>query len=144
LAKLIEAPAHMDVLFKIREIINPMAEKITGCPILSFERSKVDWVTGEKVTFCWWLNGQPTSERQEPLLDIFDEGAVLIVYLELFGIVEDKLKLRVVGDHLIIDADQNYHKEIFLPSAVDAKSITTKFHNNLLEVRLAKVTVPTV
>jgi len=33
LAKLIEAPTHMDILLKIREIINPTAEKIIGYPI---------------------------------------------------------------------------------------------------------------
>jgi len=77
LAKLIEAPTHMDILLKIREIINPTAEKIIGYPILLFESSKVDRETGEKVTFSWWLAGQPHKERKEPLLDIFDEDADL-------------------------------------------------------------------
>ncbi len=95
LAKLIEAPTHMDVLLKIREIINPTAEKIIGYPVLSFESSKVDWETGEKVTFSWWLAGQPHRERKEPLLDIFDEDAELVVYLELVGIKKDKLRLGV-------------------------------------------------
>jgi hypothetical protein len=43
----------MDILLKIREIINPTAEKIIGYPILSFESLKVDRETGEKVTFSW-------------------------------------------------------------------------------------------
>jgi len=138
LAKLIEAHTHMDVLLKIREIINPTAEKIIGYPILSFENSKVDWETGEKVTFSWWLAGQPHKERKEPLLDIFDEDAELVVCLELLGIKEDKLRLSLANNKLIIDADKNYHKEIPLPSVVNTNSFTKRYKNNILEVRLKK------
>lgn len=138
LAKLIEAPTHMYVLFKIREIINPTAEDILGCPILSFESSKVDWVTGEKITFSWWLTGRPQKEVKEPLLDIFDEGANLIIYLELLDIKEDALKLRVVSNKLIIDAEKNYHKEISLPVMVNEKRFTKKYKNNILQIRLKK------
>jgi HSP20 family molecular chaperone IbpA len=138
LAKLLESPTHMDILLKIREIINPIAEKIIGYPILSFESSKVDWETGEKVLFSWWLAGQPHQEKEEPLLDIFDEDADLIVYLELLGIKEDKLRLSVANNKLIIDVDKNYHKEIPLPAVVNAKSFTSRYKNNILEVRLKK------
>lgn len=139
LAKLIEAPTHMDILLKIREIINPTAEEIIGYPILSFESSKIDWETGEKVTFSWWLAGQPYKEGKEPLLDIFDEDDDLAVYLELLGIKEDKLRLSVMNNKLIIDADKDYHKEIPLPAVVNAKSFTRRYKNNILEVRLKKV-----
>jgi len=141
LAKLIEAPTHMDILLKIREIINPTAEKLIGYPILSFESSKVDRETGEKVLFSWWLAGQPDQEhqeRKEPLLDIFDEDAELIVYLELLGIKEDKLQLRVENNKLIIEADKDYHREISLPVVVTTNSFTKRYKNNILEVRLNK------
>jgi len=144
LAKLIEAPTHMDILLKIREIINPTAEKIIGYPILSFESSKVDRETSEKVSFSWWLAGQPHKERKEPLLDIFDEDADLIVYLELLGIKEDKLRLSVANNKLIIDADKDYHKEIPLPAVVNTKSFTKRYKNNILEVRLKKADYKTV
>ena len=147
LAQLIEAPTHMYILLKIREIINPTAEKMIGYPILSFESSKVDRETGEKVLFSWWLTGQPDQEhqeREEPLLDIFDEDAELIVYLELLGIKEDKLRLRVANNKLIIDADKNYHKEIPIPTVVKAKSFTKRYKNNILEVRLKKADYQTV
>ena len=138
IAKLIEAPTHMDILLKIREIINPTAEKIIGYPILSFESSKVDRETGEKVLFSWWLAGQPHKEREEPLLDIFDEDADLIVYLELLDIKEDKLRLSVANNKLIIDADKDYHKEISLPVVVNTNSFIKRYKNNILEVRLKK------
>jgi len=141
LAKLIKAPTHMDVLFKIREMINPIAEKIIGYPILLFDSSKVDRETGQKVLFSWWLAGQPDQEhqeREEPLLDIFNEDAELIVYLELLGIKEDKLRLSVANNKLIIDADKDYHKEIPLPAVVNINSFTKRYKNNILEVRLNK------
>ena len=144
IAKLIEAPTHMDILLKIREIINPTAEKIIGYPILSFESSKVDRETGEKVLFSWWLVGQSHQEKEEPLLDIFDEDAELIVYLELLGIKEDKLWLSVVNNKLIIEADKDYHKEISLPVVVNSNSFTKRYKNNILEVRLKKADYPTV
>ena len=144
LAQLIESPTHMDILLKIREIINPTAEKMIGYPILSFESSKVDRETGEKVLFSWWLAGQPHKEREDPLLDIFDEDAELIVYLELLGIKEDKLRLRVANNKLIIDADKDYHQEIPLPAVVKAKSFTKRYKNNILEVRLKKADCQTV
>jgi len=147
LAQLIEAPTHMDILLRIREIINPTAEKILGYPILLFESSKVDRETGEKVLFSWWLAGQPDQEhqeREETLLDIFDEDAELIVYLELLGIKENKLRLRVTNNKLIIEADKDYHKEIPLPAVVKAKSFTKRYKNNILEVRLKKADYQTV
>ncbi|MCJ7789432.1 MAG: hypothetical protein MUP69_04485 [Candidatus Atribacteria bacterium] len=144
LAKLIEAPTHMDILLKIREIINPTAEKIIGYPILSFESSKIDRETGEKVLFSWWLASQTHQEREEPLLDIFDEDAELIVYLELLGIKEDKLRLSVANNKLIIDADKDYHKEISLPAVVNTNSFTKRYKNNILEVRLKKADYQTV
>jgi len=139
LAKLIEAPNHMDVLLKIREIINPAAEKIIGYPILSFESSRVDRETGENVTFSWWLAGQPHRERKELLPDIFDENAGIVICLELFGITEDLLRLSIDNNKLIIDADKNYHKEIYLPAGVNTDSIIYKYNNNILEVKLKKL-----
>ena len=138
LAKLIEVPVHMDVLLKIRGMINPTAEKIVGYSILSFESSKVDRETGENVTYSWWLAGQPQRERREPLLDIFEEGADLVVYLELLGIKEDELRLSVTNNQLVIDTDNNYHKGIPLPAVVNADSLTKRYNNNILEVKLKK------
>ncbi|MCG2675931.1 hypothetical protein L6304_01925, partial [bacterium] len=89
LARAIEAPTHMDVLLKIREIINPRAEKVMGNPILSFERSRMDYETGEKVLFSWWLIGREKPARKEALLDLFDEGDHLNIIMELLGVKEE-------------------------------------------------------
>jgi len=146
LAKLIEAPIHMDVLLKIREIINPTAEKIIGYPILSFESSKVDWETGEKVTFSWWILGQKEKkEEEEILLDIFDEEEYLNIIMELPGVrkIEDIL-FKLELEKMTISTSsmtRKYCKEIDLPVEVNTKDFSKSFNNNVLEVKLKKAKV---
>ena len=82
LAELIEAPNHMDVLLKIKERINPTAERIIGSWILAFEESKFDPETGKKILFSWWILGQKEKkEEKEILLDIFDERDYLNIIM---------------------------------------------------------------
>jgi HSP20 family molecular chaperone IbpA len=85
-----------------------------------------------------------SSREKGATLDIFDEDADLIVYLELLGIKEDKLRLSVANNKLIIDADKDYHKEISLPVVVNTNSFTKRYKNNILEVRLKKADYQTV
>lgn len=51
LADLIHASSDMEVLIRIREIINPKARQIIRIPLITFERSKIDPFTGEKSHF---------------------------------------------------------------------------------------------
>jgi HSP20 family molecular chaperone IbpA len=44
----------------------------------------------------------------------------------------------VENNKLIIEADKDYHKEIPLPAVVNVKSFTSRYKNNILEVRLKK------
>jgi len=44
----------------------------------------------------------------------------------------------VENNKLIIEADKDYHQEISLPAVVNAKSFTSRYKNNILEVRLKK------
>ncbi|MEW6188554.1 MAG: Hsp20/alpha crystallin family protein [Actinomycetota bacterium] len=142
LAELVSASTHMDVLLRIREVINPAAEKISGNPILSFEKSKIDPETGEKILFSWWLVGRKTHEEiKESLLDIFDEGDHLHVVMELLGVQEEDILLVVEKDKLTIFADaqdMKYHEEVFLPAEVYTEEFTKRYNNNILEVRLGK------
>ncbi|MEI6138834.1 MAG: Hsp20/alpha crystallin family protein [Mariniphaga sp.] len=139
LSNLIGAENHMDVLIRIKEVINPASESEFGFPILTFEASRVDWETGDKVTFSWWINGLPDSEIRDTLLDIFDEGNNLIIYFELPDLNQETLKLRVLGHQLFIADDIGYLKEISLPALVDKEKITSKIKNNILEVILTKL-----
>lgn len=142
LAQLVDAPSHMDILLKIRGIINPVAERVIGSPILSFEQSRVDPETGEKVLFSWWLVGRKYEERrEEALVDVFDEGNHLTVIMELSGVQEEDIRLRLEGGKLIVSVDspsKEFYEEVTLPAMVNGDGFTKRFNNNILEVRLEK------
>jgi len=119
LAQLLGASTDMEVLFRLREVINPAAERTLGQPILEFHESRVDPLTGEKVLFSWWLEfdtarlegaGQPLARRTGgALVDLFDEK-----------------------DHIMIIAQ--------LPSSIRlAKEAETAYKNGILRIRLGKL-----
>lgn len=89
LTELIGASADMEVLHRLREIINPTAVEIFGRPLLEFSASRVDRTTGEKVAFHWWLldstqdNPFFIGEGGKPLVDIFEEEDQIIIISEI-------------------------------------------------------------
>jgi len=141
---LYNAPNHMEVLHRIRNIINPVSQKVIGFPVLVFERSKIDESTGEKILFSWWvIGGAKLKEKPEDtLLDTFDEGDYLNIIIELKGAQEKDILLRVDEDKLTVScktSEEKYYEQVFLPSKVDKKRIVRRYHNNILEVRLQKL-----
>jgi len=144
LASLYNAPNHMDVLHRIRNIINPISQKVIGFPVLVFERGRIDESTGEKVMFSWWIIGGDKLKKgkKEPLLDIFDEGDYLNIIMELKGVQEEDILLGVDEDKLTVSCktpEANYYEKVSLPSKVGNKGVVRKYHNNILEVRLQKL-----
>jgi len=143
LVSLYNAPNHMDVLHRIRNIINPVSQKVIGFPVLVFERSKIDKSTGKKVMFSWWVigGGKLKEEREETLLDIFDEGDYLNIIIELKSAQEKDILLGVDEDKITVSCktpEVSYYEKVILPSKVDKKSIIRNYHNSILEVRLQK------
>lgn len=139
LAQAIKSPTHMDVLIKIREIINPRAEKVMGGPILFFEKSRMDYETGEKVLFSWWLMGRERPGKKEFLLDLFDEGDHLNIVMELRGVKEEDIELKVEEDRLLISVpSKGYQEKIRLPVSVDLKNFSKRYNNGILQVKLSK------
>jgi hypothetical protein len=47
--------SQWNVLLWIMHVINPAAERALGQPILVFEKSALDYHTGEHVFHSWWL-----------------------------------------------------------------------------------------
>jgi len=143
LAQIYSAPNHMDVLRRIKNVINPTSERVIGFPILVFERGKIDESTGKKIMFSWWIIGSDRKDKEESLLDIFDEGDYLNIIMELKGAQEEDILLGVDGDKLTLSCktpESNHYEEVSLPSKVDTENIIKKYHNNVLEIRLQKVT----
>ncbi|MDA2936934.1 Hsp20/alpha crystallin family protein [Acidobacteria bacterium AH-259-A15] len=143
LAKLYDAPNHMEVLHRIRNIINPVSEKTVGFPLLVFERSRIDPETGEKLPFSWWIIGDREAKKEsiEPLMDLFDEEDHIVFVMELRGMQEEDIQMKISGDRLKLWCDSpvvSYSEEILLPSIVDPRTAEKRYHNGILEVRLQK------
>lgn len=143
LADLIRAPNHMHVLVLIRDTINPVARKELGCPILSFEKQKMDSETGEVISYSWWLIGKkerflPSLDR---LVDIFDEGGQIRVIMEVKGITPDDLKLDFNGQLVTVRSHKiGASLRVILPlgARVDPEEYQLHIRNNLLEIRFNK------
>jgi len=143
LRQLLGESSHMNVLTRIKEVINPMAHKVLGRPLLVFERSRIDHITGQNVLYSWWLckeaESRPVEEKRS--VDILDEGDHVMVILELADVREEDIQLEVVGERLIVEVDgpdRRHREEVSLPSAVDAERFAARYHNNLLQVRFEK------
>jgi len=84
LVELTKAESDMEVLSRLKESINLTAKRILGKEIVSFQSSKVDPVTGEKVLFSWWLEeGSLLGKRKEPLVDVFEENNHIAIIAQL-------------------------------------------------------------
>lgn len=85
--------------------------------------------------------GPKVEEIREPLVDIFDEGDIVLVLGELPGVEESDVHLELKDDILTISAegkDRKYSKEVMLPSTVKADTMSRSFKNGILEVKFAK------
>ncbi len=147
LADLIDAPTHMDVLLRIKGVINPTAEKVISSPLLVFERSRVDDETGETVPFSWWLITQTVikeTDQGATRVDIFDDGDRIDIVADLssLGIREEDIALSIAVDRVILSAeagDEKYYEEIALPGEVNPDEFMRTYHNNILALSLQKL-----
>ena len=141
LASVYDAPNHMDVLLKIKEHINPTAERITGNSILFFEKSKLDPEAGKKVLFSWWILGERDRKEKQVFWDIFDEDDFLNITMELPGVRLEDIIFKLEDKKIIISAssiDKKYHEEINLPVEVNDQGASKSFNNNVLGIKLKK------
>ncbi len=81
------------------------------------------------------------AEEREPLVDVFDEGELILVVAEMPGVDRDDIQIEIQDDilALLTRGERKYAKEILLPSPVDADTMETTYRNGILEVRLRKV-----
>jgi len=147
LADLIQAPDHLHALSVITETINPISEKMLGCPMLSFERNRIDPETGEAIAFSWWMIGQktPLLSSEERLVDIFEEGETIRVIMEVRGVDPSDLKLDFNGDQVLVRCHKlgaSLRVKLDLPHEVTPHDYNMNIRNDFLEMRLTKVQRP--
>jgi len=111
LRDIIDAPGDFEVLHRLKEVINVKAQRLWGKPIVGFEQSKTDPVSGERVLFSWWLDEEniPLSDGDKPLVDVFNEKDSVTVIAQL-------------------------------PTSVDLAQADIQFKNGILKVKLKKKT----
>ena len=76
LRELIAATGDFEVLYRLKEAINEQARKLWGKPVVNFEESRIDSLSGKKVLFSWWFldeHNVPLSNGNKPLVDVFNE-----------------------------------------------------------------------
>jgi len=143
LKRVVGESSHMNVLVRIKETINPTANKILGGPILVFERARIDHTSGERILYSWWLRGdaERRSIEGERLMEIFDEGDHMLVILELVGFEEKGIQLAVEDETLVVKAEapgRSVREEIPLSPQVDDQRFKATYRNNMLQVRFEK------
>lgn len=84
--------------------------------------------------------GPIVTETREPLADIFDEGELILVVVELPGVAEEELEVDLQDDVLSLSTkgEKKYVKEVLLPHLVDPATVTTSYKNGILELRVNK------
>ncbi|MFH1239912.1 MAG: Hsp20/alpha crystallin family protein [Candidatus Diapherotrites archaeon] len=127
-------------IIKIKEAINPLAEKIFGMQILVFKESAIDISEGRKVLFSWWLENaeELIEEQKKELIDVFDEKDYVKVVMELPD--SKNINAKINGNELIITAEKSNEKICRkIPLSADVKKIIGKRYNNsVLEIKLEK------
>jgi HSP20 family molecular chaperone IbpA len=91
LRELIDAPSDFEVLHRLKDVINEKSQRLWSKPIVGFEQSKFDPITGDKVLFSWWFLDEenvPISGGDKPLVDLFDEKDGITIIAELPTSVE--------------------------------------------------------
>jgi hypothetical protein len=86
LRNLFDSSDDFEVLYRLKEVINGKAQELWGRPIVSFEQSKSDTLTGEKVLFSWWFVGEEDaliSGGDRALVDVFNEKDSVIIIAQL-------------------------------------------------------------
>ena len=81
------------------------------------------------------------QDQREPLVDVIDEEDQIIVLAELPGVDKEEIQLYVDEHMLTIKVDtpeRGYHKELDLPSEIDASSSRSTYKNGVLETVLKK------
>lgn len=85
-------------------------------------------------------SAQPQA-RQDPLIDVTDEGGIVRVVAEIPGTTKEAIGLTCTGEVLSIRADtcsRKYSRDVALPCGVNPDGAKAEYNNGILEVILTK------
>jgi HSP20 family protein len=85
--------------------------------------------------------GPVVEEERQPLVDIFDEKDHVLIIVELPGVEEENIKANVNGDIITLSAtgsERKYYTEVVLPKDADVNTLSRKYKNGVLEIRMNK------
>lgn len=85
--------------------------------------------------------GAVVSDTREPLVDVFDEGAEILVVVELPGVADDDIHVESIGDVLVLSAQGPRHRyecETLLPAPVELGSERKSCESGYLQLRYRK------
>ena len=125
LGNLIDVTNDWEVLSRLREVINERAQQICGRTVVSFEESRYDPLTGEKVLFCWWLlDGEdvPVTGKGKLLVDVYNEQESITIVAQL-----------PAGDS---QADTKMDGKNIMP---EIKIKDVKYKNGIVQISLEKI-----
>jgi HSP20 family protein len=84
--------------------------------------------------------GPIVAEVREPMVDVFDEEAEIVVVAELPGVGEEEIHVEIQDDILSLETtgQRKYAKEVLLSGPVDSVTLQQSYKNGILEIRLKK------
>lgn len=78
------------------------------------------------------------GETAEPLTDVFEEKDAIKIYVELPAAEENEIQVSVKQGQVDVKTD-DFHKLIDIPNGhVDAKGLSSKYRNGVLEITIPK------
>ena len=84
----------------------------------------------------------PAAQAREPIVDVFDEGAEVVVTAEVPGCGSDDVDIALEADGqaltLTAGGPRAYRRTLALPEPVDPERIEKSCKNGMLNVRLGK------
>lgn len=75
--------SHFEVLYRLQEIVIPESMHQYGRPLVSFAESRIDPLTGERISFSWWWNDELIHESGQ--IEMTEEDKTLTITADLAG-----------------------------------------------------------
>lgn len=123
----------------------------------SSKNSSAKWNRSNGFSIKFGSNGKPrigennhhqtwdeeeSLDEQDPLIDLIDDGEILIVLVALPGVEKEAIDLRVTENCLTFSVDGSdfeWYDELKLPERVNPKLACASYKNGVLEIKLSKL-----